>query len=52
MQEGESFSTGLNENNSKLYNFASKVLEPIEKVIPPVVGISEFIILKKRESNK
>lgn len=48
MQEGESFSTSLNENNSKLYNLASKVLEPVEKKFPPKFGISEMIILKKR----
>lgn len=48
IKDGESFSTGLNENNSKLYNFASKILEPIEKVIPPIFGISEVIVLKKR----
>lgn len=52
IKEGESFSTGLNENNSKLYNFASKILEPIEKVIPPLFGISEVIILKKRGVSK
>lgn len=46
--ERESFSTSLNENNSKLYNFASKMLEPIEKTIPPKFGISEVMILEKR----
>lgn len=48
VKEDESFSTGLNENNSKIYNFASKILEPIEKAIPPVFGISDVIVLKKR----
>lgn len=48
IQEGESFSTSLNENNSKIYNLASKILEPIEKHFPPKVGISEIIVLRKR----
>lgn len=43
--KGGSFSTDLNENNSKLYNFATSVLEPIERAVRPVAGISEFIIL-------
>lgn len=51
LKEGESFSSNLNENNSKLYNYASAVLEPIEKRFPPAVGLSEIIIMRKREDN-
>lgn len=47
MKDGESFSTTLNEGNSKLYNLASKVMEPIEKRIPPRWGLSEIIVLEK-----
>lgn len=43
----ESFSSSLNEKNSKLYNFATVVLEPLEKIFPPKKGLSELIILKK-----
>lgn len=50
--KGGSFSTDLNENNSKLYNFAAAILEPIEKVIRPRGGISEFIILTPDKSCK
>ncbi len=44
---GGSFSTDLNESNSKIYNFASKILEPIERIINPPIGISELIVLEK-----
>lgn len=44
---GGSFSTDLNENNSRIYNFASAILEPVEKIIKPYVGISEIVVLKK-----
>lgn len=47
---GGSFSTDLNDTNSSLYNMASVILEPFEKVINPPAGISEIIVLKK--SNK
>lgn len=47
-EAGESFSTSLNENNSKVYNFASKILEPIEKRFPPKFGLSEMIVLSKK----
>lgn len=43
----ESFSSSLNENNSKIYNFASMLLEPVEKIILPRKGLSELIILRK-----
>jgi len=42
-----SYSTGLDNVNSRIYNLASAVLEPIEKVFKPPVGISEIIILRK-----
>lgn len=41
-----SFSTSLNERNSKLLNTASSVLEPIERIVSPPIGLSEVIILK------
>jgi 2-polyprenyl-3-methyl-5-hydroxy-6-metoxy-1,4-benzoquinol methylase len=44
---GGSFSTDLNEKKSGLYNFASNLLEPIERIIKPPIGISELIVLKK-----
>lgn len=43
----DSFSSSLNEGNSKLYNIASAVLEPIEKKFPPKKGLTELIVLKK-----
>lgn len=45
----ESFSTSLNESNSRIYNFASVILEPIERKWPPRKGLSELIILEKGE---
>lgn len=45
--KGGSFSTDLNENNSRIYNIASSVLEPLEKTIKPYIGLSEIIILQK-----
>ena len=47
-KSGESFSTSLNENNSKIYNLASKILEPIERKINIPFGLSEVIVLQKR----
>lgn len=43
----ESFSSSLNEKNSRIYNFASMLMEPIERVILPRKGLSELIILRK-----
>lgn len=43
----DSFSSSLNEGNSKLYNIASAVLEPIEKRFPPKKGLTELIVLQK-----
>lgn len=43
----ESFSSSLNENNSKIYNLASVILEPIERAFPPKFGLTEVMILKK-----
>ncbi|NLL77710.1 MAG: class I SAM-dependent methyltransferase [Clostridiales bacterium] len=45
--KGGSFSSDLNETNSRIYNVATKILEPIEKIFPPKVGLSEIIILEK-----
>lgn len=44
---GGSFSTSIDEGESKLYSIATSILEPIERVIKPPIGISEFIILTK-----
>lgn len=49
MKAGESFSSTLNEGNSKLYNIASRIMEPIEKKIPPRWGLSEIIVLQKEK---
>jgi len=43
----ESFSSSLNENNSSIYNFASKIMEPIERIIRPRFGLTEVMIMKK-----
>lgn len=48
IKNGESFSSTLNEGNSRLYNVASKILEPIEKLIPPRWGLSEINVFKKK----
>lgn len=42
-----SFSTNTSTNEAKLYSFCTIFLEPIEKIIKPSVGISEFIVLSK-----
>jgi len=42
-----SFSDTIGETESKIYALATLILEPIEKLIKPSIGISEFIILKK-----
>ena len=44
---GGSFSTDLNESNSRLYNIASTIMEPIERLIKPPIWISELIVLEK-----
>lgn len=43
-----SFSTSIKENESKLYSIATSILEPVERVIKPPIGISEIIILTKK----
>lgn len=47
VSENDSFSTGLNKKSSFLYNVASKIMEPIEKLFPPPIGLSEVIVLQK-----
>lgn len=47
VKDKESFSSSLNEYNSKIYNWASMLMEPIEKLILPPKGLSELIILRK-----
>lgn len=49
--KGESFSSSLNENNSRIYNFASVILEPLERIFPPKRGLTEVMILKKYEEH-
>lgn len=46
-KSNESFSSSLNEYNSKIYNLASLILEPIERRFPPHSGLSELIIIRK-----
>lgn len=47
LREGESFGISLNKINSKIYNLAAQLLEPIEKRFPPKVGLTEVMILQK-----
>lgn len=47
MKVGESFSSTLSEGNGKLYNLASKILEPIEERFPPKVGLTEILVMRK-----
>ena len=42
-----SFSTKTSQNEAKLYSLATAILEPLEKVIKPNIGLSEFIVLSK-----
>lgn len=44
---GGGYSTSIEEGESKLYSIATSILEPIEHIVKPPVGISEFIILSK-----
>lgn len=44
---GESFSSNLNERNSIIYNFASRLLEPLEKWCPPHFGLSEIFVIRR-----
>ncbi len=46
--KGGTFSSDLKDNNSKIYNLATRLLKPIERVWRPGTGISEFIVLKKK----
>lgn len=46
-----SFSLSLNESNSRIYNFAAGIMEPIEKRFPPGIGLTEVIILRKQYEN-
>ncbi len=43
----KTFSETLNEVNSKIYNIASVILEPLEKTLKIPFGMSEIIILQK-----
>lgn len=45
---GGSFSTDLKESNSKFYNAVTCIMEPIENIIKPIIGLSEIIILEKK----
>lgn len=46
--KGGSFSTDLNETNSKFYNKMSTILEPIENIFIPTIGLSEIMVLEKK----
>ncbi|MCI8599794.1 MAG: class I SAM-dependent methyltransferase [Lachnospiraceae bacterium] len=45
--KGGSFSTSIDQSESKLYYIASLILEPLERFIKVPIGISEIIILSK-----
>lgn len=45
---GGSFSSDIDENKGKLISMASVIVESIEKLIPPLFGISEIMVLRKR----
>ncbi|MGE5473056.1 MAG: class I SAM-dependent methyltransferase [Ignavibacteriales bacterium] len=47
LKKKKTFSDELNDINSNFYNFASMVLEPLEKMIRMPIGISEVVIMKK-----
>lgn len=47
LKKDGTFSDTLNENNSKIYNLASWLLEPFERIIKVPLGISEVIVLQK-----
>lgn len=46
--KGGSFSTSIDQNESKLYYIASVILEPLERIIKIPIGISEIIVLSKK----
>ena len=46
-KESGTFSSTLGETDFRLYNIASVILEPFEKVIKVPFGLSELIVLKK-----
>lgn len=45
---GGSFSTGIAQNESKLYSAAARILEPLERLIKPPVGISEIAVFQMK----
>ncbi|MDL2253532.1 class I SAM-dependent methyltransferase [Ruminococcaceae bacterium OttesenSCG-928-I18] len=47
ISEGNTFSSTLNEGSSKMINYASHILEPIEKIIKIPFGLSEVIVFEK-----
>jgi ubiquinone/menaquinone biosynthesis C-methylase UbiE len=47
LKSQKTFSDGLNDSNSKIYNAAVKFLQPIENILKPAFGISEIIVLEK-----
>ena len=44
-------STHINERYSKLYNLATCILEPVEKIVSVPFGLSELIVPKKQDIN-
>ncbi|MDR2105775.1 MAG: class I SAM-dependent methyltransferase [Deferribacteraceae bacterium] len=45
--KGNTFSGALNKGDSKLYNLGAILLAPLERVIPPPLGLSCYIIMQK-----
>lgn len=43
----ESFSSNLTEGSGRIYNFAARIMEPIEDKFPPRSGLSEIIVIQK-----
>lgn len=48
---GGSYSTSISDGAGKLINALSVILEPLEKLLPPPAGISEYIIMEKKVDN-
>ena len=49
VDESGTFSTDLNETNSKMINCATRILSPLESLINIPIGLSEYVILQKQK---
>jgi SAM-dependent methyltransferase len=49
--KGKTFSGTLREGDSKLYNLAAALLAPIERILPPPIGLSCYIVMEKKPKN-